>query len=134
MIPPGALKVRRAALAGRNEFADDGERQVGEGGVPFRLQGAERARIHREEEFVVFAIAPGLVEGAAGITGQGGHIDLKVRATGQREARQVLREAVADVHHGMRVRIFREPAAFFESRDEFEVFPFDGATETAGDE
>ena len=69
MVPAGAFEIWGAAFAGEDEFANDGEGELGEGGAPFGQQRFYAPWVHGEEELIVFAVAPGLIEAATGVAG-----------------------------------------------------------------
>ena len=50
------------------------------------------------------------------------------------EARQISPEAVAQIHHGVDAKIFREPARFGNTRSEFEMMTAERSTEATGHE
>ena len=82
------------------ESADGGEGGFGELETPCGGEVGPRGWGECGEEFVVFAVAEGLGDGAVAVARDGVGEEVPAGATGGGEAREVFGEAVAEVHHG----------------------------------
>jgi len=111
--------------------ADAGEGEAGEGGAPDGFEGGGFGFGDGEEEFEVFAVAEGGVEGGPGGAGDAAGFEGEGDVGGGGEVAGIGGEAVADVHHGGGV--VSQEGAFGEAGGEGEVLAFLAAAESAGD-
>jgi len=115
------------------EGADGGEGEPGELETPCGGEVGPDGWGERGEEFVVFAVAEGLVDGGVAVAGDRVGEEEPAGAAGGGEAREILGETVAEVHHGGGWAVGGEPLGFGEAGFEVEVMAVDGAAEAAGD-
>ncbi len=98
-VVPAAGEWRGFDVRG-GEGADGGEGEFGELETPCGGEDGPDGWGERGEEFVVFAVAEGLLGGAVAAAGDGIGEDVPSGAAGGGEAREVFGEPVAEVHHG----------------------------------
>jgi UDP-glucose 4-epimerase len=85
---------RSAAPRRVGEAADAGQRQAREGLAPGGEGGGSHPGSHRQQQFIILAIAPSLERGAAGRAGQGLRIHLEAEANWSGSATESRRRSV----------------------------------------
>jgi len=116
------------------ERPDTRERQGQEFFPPAFLQTISSARRNGEEQFVIFAVGNGMVDRDAARPRQTFLVDPEPEFARSGKAGKIGAEAVAQIHHGMDRKVFRQPAGFDNARHESQMFPLARAAETAGHE
>ena len=101
--------------------------------TPSFLQARSIARGGGEEKFVVFAVGNCVVDLSAWSERKFFFVDLESEFARARESREIGAEAVAQIHHRMDAETFREPARFFDARNETQMFSAERTAEFSGD-
>src|ERR1043166_2386246 len=110
------------------EASNPRERQTGKFPGPAQPQAGALALNDGQEQLIVFAVVQRLRHRAAAIPRKKIFVHFKSNAARARQSRQICAQSVAEVDHGMNRKILGEPASFFNSRRELEMFAAERST------